>query len=309
MWTWLCKLSSFPSVTYPCFYVAFSPASLFSAHLFSCFPGPILSLVAFSVNWLDSSRISPKFTSAMNQFVAKKQASAAACSSSVAAWRECKWTRTSCQCQGSSSCDSGRLALTGHTIIWGPASQLTPVLSTGLYIYLDVNEAWSSCSGGFSGRTFIQGVMLRRTKCLDNKWIFKSRDEGSSTGVEVHTAWCKCTGVRWGGNSSSAFSCPCFSRGVTSFRPRGLQLNHLRAQAAAVCRCDRKDALWGPSLPLVPESSKAVSIEGKWWCWEPKVRPPCHHTQPRVDPKGHPCEPSPAERWAELALKQQGFRM
>lgn len=154
MWTGLCNLSSFPSITYPWFYASFSPANFFSAHLFSCFPGPILSLVAFSVNWLDSSKISPKFTSAVNQFVAKKQASAAACSSSVAAWRECKWTWTSCQCQGSSSCDSGRLALTSHTIIWGPASQLTPVLSTGLYIYLDVNEAWSSCSHSEGGPLF-----------------------------------------------------------------------------------------------------------------------------------------------------------
>lgn len=76
----------------------------------------------------------------------------------MAAWRECKWVGTSCQSQGGSSCDSGRLALISSTIIWGPASQLTSVLSIGLYIYLDMNEAWSPCS-------HYQGGPLFRKKC------------------------------------------------------------------------------------------------------------------------------------------------
>lgn len=129
----------------------------------------------------------------MNQFVAlKKRASAASYSSWMAAWRECKWVRTSCQCQGGSSCDSGRLALTSSTIIWGPASQLTPMLSTGLYIYLDMNEAWSSYSR-CQGRPFIQEVTLTRTKCLGNKRNFKAPNEDSFIGVEVHATQCKST--------------------------------------------------------------------------------------------------------------------
>ena len=136
----------FVSLSLSCF-LFLCLSSLFPTHLFLPFLGPVLSLVAFSViDWLCSSEIQPKFTSAVNQFVAKKQASAAAYSSWMAAWRACQWAWPSCQCQGGSSCDSGRLALISSTIIWAPASQLTPVLSTGIYIYRDVNEAWSSCS-------------------------------------------------------------------------------------------------------------------------------------------------------------------
>lgn len=158
----------------------------------------------------------------MNQFVAKKQASAAAYRSRKAAWRECEWAWTSCQCQGGSSCDSGRLALISSTLIWGPASQLTPVLNTGVYIYLDMNEAWSSCSH------FIQGGSLFRKLCWQepNVWVtkgfFKSQNERSFTGWKsmLHNVSPQ---KKWGGVGipSGRFGLPRLTRWVTSFRTGG----------------------------------------------------------------------------------------
>lgn len=55
------------------------------------------------------------------------------------------------------------------------------MLSTGLYIYVDVNAIRED---------FIQEVMMTRTKCLGNKKILKSPKEGSFTGVKsiLHNA-------------------------------------------------------------------------------------------------------------------------
>lgn len=144
----------------------------------------------------------------MNQFVAKKQASAVAYRSWKAAWRECEWAWTSCQCQGGSSCDSGGLALISSTLIWGPASQLTPVLNTGVYIYLDMNEAWSSCSH-YQGGSLFRKLCWQELNVWVKKGFFKSQNERSFTGWKsmLHNAspQKKCGGV---GIPSGGFGLP-----------------------------------------------------------------------------------------------------
>lgn len=205
----------------------------------------------------------------------------------MTAWRECKWVGTSCQSQGRSSCDSGCLALTSSAVIWGPASQLTSVPSTGLHIYLDMNEAWSSCSH-CQGRPLFRRKHWQQPNVRVTERVLgpQARARLLVWKFVLHNASPQ---QKWG-----AVGIP--SRRFSLFLLLSSWGSSFRAWGSDQVASDSGAAL----PPCDPRSVK--SHDGKWWSWEPTGRPPCSRTVPEQIPNAIPVSHSPIKHWAELAL-------